>query len=362
MEKIRFGIIGCGAVSQAHIEAIKSIPEAELVAVADVVEEKAVQTAARWGCKAYGDYNEMLATADIQVVNICTGSGVHMEPAVAAAKAGKHVIVEKPLEVTLERADAIIRACRENGVKLACIFQSRFTDCARFLYDAIQQDKFGRLVAANAFVPWYRDQHYYDASGWRGTWRFDGGGALMNQGIHSVDMIQWLMGPVKAVKAYTGCLAHERLEVEDLAAAVLQFAGGALGVIQCATSFYPGYPKRLEIYGALGSSIAVDDRVTELNGDRFTESEKEELFRKMADKEAARNFRDPMAFSFEGHKKQIEDLIRAIKEDRRPFVDGEEARKSIEIIMAIYKSAAEGGEVELPLKEDPEHIKTVHGR
>ena len=362
MNDIGFGIVGCGAISAAHIHAVKATPGARLVAVADVVKERAESVASQHGCDAYDDYKEMLKRPDIHVINVCTGSGIHMEPAVAAAKAGKHVVVEKPLEVTLERADAIINACRDNNVKLACIFQSRFADKSQWLYKAVEEERFGRLVLADAYIKWYRSQEYYDQGAWRGTWRFDGGGALINQGIHSIDVMQWIMGPVLSVQAYTACLAHERVEVEDTAVAILHFASGALGVIEGATSIYPGYPRRLEIHGSKGSCVIVDDKIEELHSDSYSEEEIAQLKANGTAGQKTKAFQDPMAFSFEGHRRQIKDLVECIHTGRTPLVDGLQARKSVEIIMAIYASAISGQRVNLPLSVDPEEIRQIHAK
>ncbi len=360
MNEIGFGIIGCGAISAAHIDAVENTPGARLAAVSDIAQERAEKVAREHNCAAYTDYHAMLERPDVQVVNICTGSGIHMEPAVAAARAGKHVIVEKPLEVNLARVDAIIGACAENGVKLACIFQSRFWEASRWLRQAVAEERFGRVVLGDAYVKWFRSQEYYDQGVWRGTWRFDGGGALMNQGIHSIDALQWLMGPIASVQAYTACLAHERLEVEDTAVAVLRFRNGALGVIEGATSTCPGYPRRLEIHGAEGGCVLVDDRLAELHAGRFSDAERDRLLNEFQAKQASTSFKDPMAFSFEGHRRQIADMVECIKTGRQPVVDGQEARKSVEIIIAIYTSAMTGRAVELPLRADPEEIRRIH--
>ena len=362
MKEIGFGIVGCGAISAAHIDAILHTPGAKLVAVSDIAPARAESVAAKYNCAAYTDYNEMLKRSDLQVVNICTGSGIHMEPAVAAANAGKHVMVEKPLEVTLTRADAIIDACTRNNVKLGCIFQSRFGEVNQWMRQSVQDGNFGRLVLGDAYIKWYRSQEYYDQGAWRGTWRFDGGGVLMNQGIHSIDFLQWLMGPVASVKAYTACLAHERLEVEDTATAILRFKSGALGVIEGTSSVYPGYPRRTEIHGSEGSCVLVDDKLTELLAGRFSDDERAQILERFAGKQESTSFKDPMAFSFEGHRKQVADMVECVLTDKTPVVDGPEARRSIEIILAIYTSAITGEEVSLPLVEDPEVIKAIHAK
>ena len=204
----------------------------------------------------------MLAHPGLDVVCVCTPSGAHMEPAVQAARAGKHVVVEKPLEITLPRCDAIIAACDAAGVRLCTIFPSRFSDANIRLKEAIELGRFGRLTLGDTYVKWWRTQQYYDSGGWRGTWDLDGGGALMNQAIHNVDLLYWLMGDVAAITAMTATLAHERIEVEDTAVAALRFKNGALGTIEAATSAYPGLLKRTEIHGDRGSARVEQDDIT----------------------------------------------------------------------------------------------------
>ncbi len=351
MSKFRFGIIGCGIIASWHARAIQSIPEAELVAVADVVEEKAKKLGEDFGVDWYKDFRDLLAREDVDIVNICVPSGLRRDIAVPSAEAGKHVLCEKPLEVTLEKADEIIRAARENGVKLGVIFQSRFSDGARLLRKALDKGKFGRLVYGEATVKWWRTQEYYDSAGWRGTWALDGGGALMNQGIHAVDFLQWLMGDVESLFAYTGLLAHERIEVEDTQIASIRFRNGALGSIICMTSAYPGYHKRIEIYGNRGSAILEDDQIIAWNF--MEEDEEDERIKKGAHQEekAGAGAASPTAgLGFEGHRRQILDFITAIKEGKEPLVNGEEGRKSLEIVLGIYQSARTGKPVTLPLK------------
>jgi predicted dehydrogenase len=250
-----FGIIGCGMIANFHAKAIADVRGTKLVACFDNFPASADRFAKANGCRAYHSLDEMLADPEVNIVTIGTPSGAHMEPAVAAANAGKHVIVEKPLEITLKRCDAIIEACERNNVKLSAIFPSRFHDSSRKMKKAIDSGRFGTLTMGDSYVKWFRTQEYYDSGAWRGTWEFDGGGALMNQAIHSVDLLTWLMGPVVEITAHTSTLAHERIAVEDVAVATLKFANGALGVIEASTAAYPGYLKRIEISGSQGTAV-----------------------------------------------------------------------------------------------------------
>jgi predicted dehydrogenase len=259
-----FGIIGCGMVAELHTRAIAEIPGARLVAAFSRSRANAERIAGMAGgkCGIYTDLEAMLAHPGLDVVCICTPSGAHLEPALAAARAGKHVVVEKPLEITLSRCDAIIEACDTAGVSLCTIFPSRFTAANLRLKEAVCGGRFGRLTLADTYVKWWRTQEYYDSGGWRGTWELDGGGALMNQAIHNVDLLCWLMGDVDSVVALTATLAHARIEVEDTAVASVRFKSGAMGVIEAATSVYPGLHKRTEIHGDRGSARVEQDDIT----------------------------------------------------------------------------------------------------
>lgn len=351
--ELGFGIIGCGLIAKFHARAIADVPGARLVACYDVVQAAAEKIGQEFGCKAYSDLDAMLADPNVQVVTVATPSGAHMEPAVAAAKAGKHVIVEKPLEITLERCDAIIRACEDARVALSTIFPSRFHGSSRLLKGAVEEKRFGRLTIGDAYVKWWRTQQYYDGGAWRGTWKLDGGGALMNQAIHSVDLLVWLMGPVAEVSARTALLAHERIEVEDVAMALLRFESGALGVIEATTAAYPGYLKRIELHGDKGSAVMEEEDIVKWD---FAEvrPQDEDIRRKMAEKvSGGGGASDPAAIGHHGHAMQFADVVQAIQEGRKPLIDGYEGRRSVEVIMAVYQSAETGNIVKLPLAADP---------
>lgn len=349
---IGVGIIGCGMIARFHARAFADVRGAKLVGCYNRTADKAEAFAAEFPCKVYTDLDEMLADPQIHAVSICTASGAHMEPAVAAAKAGKHVIVEKPLEVTLSRCDAIIRACEKSGVVLATIFPSRFHDSAKLMKQAVDQGRFGRLTMGDAYVKWFRTQQYYDSGAWRGTWKLDGGGALMNQAIHSVDLLLWLMGPVAEVSAYTAMLAHERIEVEDVATATLRFANGALGVIEATTAAFPGSLKRVEIHGSQGSAVLEEENIKTWHFAKMTKRD-EQMLERMADRtKTGGGAADPKAIGHHGHARQFQDTFDAIKRGRAPLIDGAEGRRAVETILAIYQSAATGKPVKLPLTRD----------
>ena len=350
---IGFGIIGCGMIAGFHARAIADTPGARLVACYDRVGESADRLAASTGCKAYHDLDAMLADPAVQVVTIGTPSGAHLEPAVAAAEAGKHVIVEKPLEITLKRCDRIIEACDRAGVVLSTIFPSRFHDASATIKKALDRGRFGRLTVGDAYVKWYRSQEYYDSGAWRGTWELDGGGALMNQAIHSVDLLAWLMGPVAEVRAQTALLAHERIAVEDVAMALVRFDSGAMGTIEASTAIYPGYLKRIEIHGTTGTAALEEEDLVKWDFAKPRPGDDEIQWAMAQKKSGGGGAADPKAIGHHGHARQFRDVVRAIKKGARPAIDGREGRRSVEIILAIYKAAETGGTVALPLKADP---------
>ena len=347
-----FGIVGCGMIAHFHARAINELRQGELRATADLVADNAAAVAklAEGRCDSTTHWRDLLKRSDIDIVDICTPSGARKEIAVAAARAGKHLVVEKPLEVTLPRCDAIITACERAKVQCCAIFPSRFGDANRALKKAVDAGKFGRLTLGDTYVKWWRDQAYYDKGGWKGTRKLDGGGALMNQSVHNVDLLQWIMGPVDAISAFTGTLAHKRIEVEDTAVAALQFRNGALGVIEGATSAYPGLLKRIEIHGDKGSAIIEQDDLLLWQFAKETAADKRMRKRFARRSGAAGGASDPAAIGYEGHRRQLDDLCQAIRDGRRPLCDGHEGRKSVEIILAIYKSARTGKRVKLPLK------------
>ncbi|MCO8121444.1 Gfo/Idh/MocA family oxidoreductase [Stieleria sp. TO1_6] len=344
---IGIGIVGCGMIANFHARAIADAAGAHLVGATSRRPEGYQAFAAEHDCKGYESLEAMLADDSIQAVSICTPSGLHMDPAVAAAKAGKHVIVEKPLEITPERCDAIIQACDEAGVRLTVTFQSRFHKSSRLMKQAVQDGRFGKITLGDAYVKWYRSQEYYDSGAWRGTWKLDGGGALMNQAIHSVDLLLWLMGPVKQISAMTATMTHERIEVEDVAVATLQFENGALGVIEATTTAYPGALKRIEISGSQGSAVLEEEDIKAWDFAKET-PEDEAIRADMANKtDGGGGAADPSSINHYGHTQLFEEVVSAINEDRPSMLDGHEGRRSVEVICAIYESAKTGKVVTL---------------
>lgn len=345
-----FGIVGCGVIAPYHARAIAELPEARLVAVADPKPDNAHQFATEFGAEAYTDVHELLARPDLDIICVCVPTGLHAEIGMKVAAARKHVIVEKPIEVTLEAADRLIAACKSNGVELAVISQHRWDAGVRELKELVDSGRLDALVLGDAIVKWYRTQQYYDSAGWRGTWKLDGGGALMNQGVHYVDLLQWVMGPVERVFARSRTSAHERIEVEDIAVAVLSFASRAVGILECSTAVYPGLSERLEVSGTGGTAIVEAGllKVRELKDEK---GETPPYGGKLAATGDGRGWAaaNPADISHRGHREQLADMIEAIENGRRPLIDGVEARKPLEVILAVYESARTGRDVTLPL-------------
>jgi UDP-N-acetyl-2-amino-2-deoxyglucuronate dehydrogenase len=365
-EKIRFGVIGCGSIGPTHCGAILQIDDAELAAVADVVAEKAEKVAKKFDVtRVYHSDAELLADPEIDAVCICTPSGMHAEGAIAAMRAGKHVVVEKPMDVSLEACDRMIAAEDETGKKLAIISQHRFDAATVLVKQAIDSGKLGKIVLADATVKWWRTQGYYDSGDWRGTWAMDGGGALMNQGVHTVDLLQWLTGGVATLYAQTRTAAHERIEVEDVAVAALTFHNGAVGTLTATTAAWDGFPVRIDIYGTEGTAIIEGDRLKTLRFKSGEEYQSEEAAvhalsvakggtASVKDEAATRltvssgsAAADPGAVWGDAHRAQIEDFLHAIRTGGKPLIDGREGKKPLEIILGVYRSARTGLPVNL---------------
>jgi UDP-N-acetyl-2-amino-2-deoxyglucuronate dehydrogenase len=335
MGELGFGLIGCGVISAHHCKALSLAKGAKLVAACDIVKEKAEKVGVQYGVEnVYTDYREMLKRDDIHVVSICTPSGTHSQIAVEVARAGKHILCEKPLDIKLDRIDAMIAAAEEAGVKLGGIFQRRTYASSIAVRDAVQSGVLGKMVLGDGFFKYYRNQAYYDSGDWRGTWELDGGGSLMNQGVHGIDLLTWIMGEVESVQALCGTLARD-IEVEDTAVALLKFKNGAFGVMEGTTTVYPARPTRLEFHGEKGTIVLEEQTIKEwktLDGAVPPDLASETVG----------GAGDAKAISGIGHVRLVQDMIDAINEDREPYIPGREGRKAVEVILAIYKSQKEG--------------------
>lgn len=340
LTNLRFAIVGTGSIAGLHYQAIGEIENIEVAAFCSSSQGRAKAAQEKYNVPCYWDLEELFDKENIDAVIICTASGNHLEPCRAAAERGIHVLSEKPLEVTVERAQQMIDICRENNVKLGCIFQSRFNPAVQKLKKAISEGQLGDLLLGNAYIKWYRPEEYYSSSPWRGTLKGDGGASLINQGIHTIDLLQYMMGSVRAVTGRIQTRVHE-IEGEDLGVALVEFENNALGTIEGSTAVFPGYPERLEIFGSKGSVILEGGKVAAWNLQGVEKTEE------IASEGPGSGASDPMAIDFAFHQYQIEDFATAIREDREPVITGEEGLKALSLIKAIYQSSAEDRKVEL---------------
>jgi UDP-N-acetyl-2-amino-2-deoxyglucuronate dehydrogenase len=349
-----FGIVGAGVIGSVHAEAIGLVPGARLAAVTDAVPERAKVLASTWDCAAEPDLASLLAREDVDVISVCVPSGLHAEVAGLAAAAGKHLVVEKPIDVTLEAADRLIAAARASGVLVTVISQHRFDTGLDELRRLLDSGALGSLLVGEASTKWYRTQGYYDSADWRGTWQLDGG-SLMNQGIHYVDLLLWAMGPAAEVTAVFASQAHQ-IEVEDTAVALVKFTSGAAGTIVSSTAAYPGFAQRLEVTGTNGTVIVEDGKIIS----RTLASEPAQAAAPAADRTAAdrtaaeRTVSDltassnPGGMDPAGHAAQIAEFLTAIDEGRRPAVTAESGRAALEVVCAVYESARTGQTIAIP--------------
>jgi UDP-N-acetyl-2-amino-2-deoxyglucuronate dehydrogenase len=331
---MRVGLIGAGNISTTHARALEQLPAARLVAVFGPTLERAARLASTHGATAYDQLDRLLDRESLDIVIVGTPSGLHAEHGAAAARRGIHVLVEKPLAITTGGADALIEEARRAGVTLGVIFQDRLKAAIHDLKTIVERGALGRLLLARAQVPWFRPPEYYRESRWRGTWALDGGGALINQAIHTIDLLLWIGGPVTRVFGRTATRCHD-IEVEDTAAAVVEFASGALGTIEATTCASPGRPRRLEIAGAEGTAILDGDQLATGAGSRRIDSIPE-------------NAASPVVSDVLPHREIIADFIAACRDRRPPCCDGREGRRSLAVVEAVYQSARTGGPVELP--------------
>lgn len=346
MGNVGAAVIGLGR-GMSHVEALLAAKGVELLAVCDINEEKIKKIAAEKGIDAYTDYKELLTREDIDLICVCTPSGLHCDMAIEIAKAGKHVLSEKPLDITISKMDSALKIFKEKGLKFGCIFQNRLEPANQKIKELVTSGRTGKLTLATAHVKWHRTQEYYQANGgWRGTWALDGGGSLMNQSVHTIDLMQWLMGPVKSVVGVTKVWDHD-IETEDMGVALVKFESGAFGTIIGSTSTYPGFGTSLEIHGVDGGACMRDNRITvwKVKGENMEEEERSILERYGSGRKVAAGASNALAIKQDTTFLQVQDMVNAILEDRSPVIPAEEGRKAVEIILAIYESARTGKEV-----------------
>jgi len=335
-----FGIVGTGMIAGFHAQALAQVPGARLVGIASRSAEKgrafALQHAVPFSTASVA---ELVARPDIDVVCIATPSGAHLEPALAAIRAGKQVVIEKPVEITPERVDLILEAAEKAGVRVAAIFQARFGQGARTVKAALVAGRLGRLVLASACVKWHRPAAYY--SGWKGQLALDGGAVLINQAIHGLDLLQWFAGLPSEIFAWTTRRVHTGIEGEDTACATLRFPEGALGTIEATTAAWPGWSRRIELCGELGSLCLEDDRI--VRWDFAQPALGDDAIRQTNSADAlGSGAGSPSAISLEGHIRQFQDVCDALRDHRPLAIDGREGRKAVALVNALYQSAQRG--------------------
>lgn len=339
-DKFGIGIVGCGTISGTHAEAIAGCELGQLVAAYSRTSANRKPFCDRFDAAGYSDYEEFLANPDLDIVVICTPSGTHLDYGKKAAEAKKHVIVEKPIEVNLERGRSLIKSCRENNVRLAVIYQNRFIDEVVRMKKAIDKGEIGEIFMAEASVKWFRDQQYYDNGGWRGTLALDGGGAVINQAIHTVDLLQWIVGSVESLHAYTGTFTHENIEGEDNAVASLQFSNKAIGTFRASTSIVPPQNRKIEIHGTKGTAI--------LDGNNLTISTSENSTGDGSAGGDGEGASSPLAGMSESHhKKQYNQILNAFRNNEEAIVSGEDSLKSLAVVEGIYRSASDQKQVSI---------------
>jgi UDP-N-acetyl-2-amino-2-deoxyglucuronate dehydrogenase len=340
--EFRIGLVGCGRISKNHFDAIASVDGLALAAVADIDAARARAAGESCGVPWFASLDDMLAQGEFDIVSVCTPSGVHSAQGVAAARAGKHVIVEKPMSITLEQADALVHSCDQAGVQLFVVKQNRLNPPIQLLKRAVDKGRFGRIYLANVTVRWQRPQEYYDAEPWRGTWEFDGG-AIMNQASHYVDLMQWLVGPVESVMAKTATQAR-RIEAEDSGIGIVKFRSGALGVIEVNVLTYPrNLEGSITLLGEKGSVKVGGTAVNRVDHWIFADYDDDD---KLVE---GTNTSPPNVYGF-GHQGYYRNVLAVLRGQAKPETDGRAGRKSLELILGIYQSAKTGREVPIPLK------------
>lgn len=340
MAPVGIAMAGSGMIAGVHLAALKEIPDARIVGAWSLPPEETQRFSAQHQIRGYRSYDELLADPEVQAVTICLPSGHHADYGMRAASAGKHVIVEKPIDVTMAKARALIETCRKNDRRLSVIFQNRFTPAARKLRKALDQGLLGRLILGDAYVKWYRSPAYYTSNAWRGTKAIDGGGALINQAIHTIDLLQWMMGGAKRLCGLVRTSTHT-IESEDLGVAVVEFSNGAVGVIEGSTAIQPGFKERIEIHGQKGSVILEGGNITAWKVEGCNEADY------VDEQKVSYGSTSSPAISHVNHKAQLEEIVASIQKNVESSINGEEGLKALRIVLGIYESSAKGQWIDL---------------
>ena len=339
MSKMRFAILGCGMIASYHADAINDIENAILVGAFDLNKESLEKFCNKYSVKAFSSLNEMLESENVDTVCICLPSGLHCENAVLCAEHKKHIVIEKPIALDNEQCDRIIKSADENGVMATVISQLRYSGSVNAVKEAVDDGKFGKIVLCDISMKYYRSAEYYSSSNWKGTFKMDGGGALMNQGIHGIDLLQHIMGPVVSVQAYAKTLLHN-IEAEDTLVAALEYKNGAVGTVQATTSVYPGFQRKISVCGTEGS-VVLSENIIEKSEFKNKNPFENIDFGTMDMKTGSR----PDAMRYELHRDQIADFIKCVNNNTVPALSAREGKKAVEIICAIYESARTGKKI-----------------
>ena len=353
----RCGVVGTGVVGEWHVKVTSQLPNTTLVAVCDIDGAKAAKALAKYNLPnipIYTDQAEMLRKEQLVVLHICTPSGDHMNPAIMAMEAGKYVITEKPMEIQLDRIDRMVEVAKKNNVRLAGVFQNRWNPANRAIRDAMAEGRFGRLAWAGCFTPWYRPDQYYRDGGWRGTWKLDGGGAIMNQSVHAIDLLQWIVGPVKQVSAYASSRIHAEIEVEDTMSCSLEFAHGGYGTIMGTTAMFPGMPARIEVGGENGTAVSENGlKIFKFRDERPGDAELLATLAPQPGKDGKKastgGGSSPTDVPLDFHGRNVLAILKAWDEGQDAETHGPEARKAVAIVLAMYESARKNG-APIPVK------------
>lgn len=335
---IGYAVIGTGLVGPTHARFANQAHGAQLRVVCDLRADRGEPIAEQLGAQWIADYHEVMQRDDVQIVSICLPTALHLEVATAAAEAGKHVLVEKPIELNVDRALELIATCRRHGVKLGAVFNRRFVYGTRRAHDVVHAGEMGRLLVADMSFKSWRPAHYYTDSGWRGTWGMEGGAALINQGVHGVDLMTWIAGPIKRVQGHARHLRHHHIEADDTTIAVCEYQSGALGIIECTTSVYPRQLDRIELHGERGTIKLEEYAIAEWQLEGVPRGEPDPAARELPGADRGTSV---------GHYLQVQDMIDAVREGRDPVITGEDALHSLAVIEAIYQAERTGGPVDV---------------
>lgn len=340
MKQIGIALVGCGSVAHVHIAALQELAQARICGVWSRDAGRTAAFAAKHNVATYESFDTLLADQAVDIVVLCTPPGYHVDQGLKAAEANKHLVVEKPLDIDLAKAQLLVDTYRRKGLKLSVIFQNRFTPAAQKVKQALDAGMLGQLILGDAYIKWYRSPEYYASADWRGTWSVEGGGVLINQAIHTIDLLQWFMGGVKSLGGMVRTMKH-KIETEDTAVAWVDYHNGALGIIEGSTVVQPSYKERVELHGEKGTIILEGGNIKEWKVAGMNEADY------VSPEKVSYGVTNSPAISFVNHQAQYADIIAAIQEEREPLVNGEEGLKALAIVLGVYKSSQQGCRIEL---------------